>query len=154
VDRAKSVTILGEKIAVRAKVFTIGGLSAHADQNDLLAWMAPFAEKAKPRTFVVHGELTASQALAAEIKKRYGLDAYVPRAREVLELDHRERGVEIVPHAIPVDTRQSMLRVAADLEHEIATLKELLAAGKREFSEIDLDKLQDIQEELRAVVSE
>jgi len=154
VDGAKSVTIFGEKIAVRAKVFTIGGLSAHADQRDLLAWVAPFAKKAKPKVFVVHGEPMACQALAAEIKKRYGLEVFVPGSKEVLKLGPREGVFEIVPHITPVDQRQTMVRVAAELESEIATLREQLAAGKREFSEIDVDKLKEIQEELHVVVSE
>jgi metallo-beta-lactamase family protein len=153
VDGAKWVTIFGQKIAVRAKVFTIGGLSAHADQRDLLAWVAPFAEKTKPKVFVVHGEPMACQALAAEIKKRYGLDVFAPRFREVLELGPRKGLVQIIPGTIPADPRQTMLRVAAELELEIAALKEQLAAGKREFSEIDQAKLKDIQEELHVVVS-
>lgn len=153
VDRAKSVRILGEKIAVRAKVFTIGGLSAHADQRDLLAWVAPFAEKAKPRIFVVHGEPIASRALAAEIKKRYGLEVYVPRSRETLNLGPRKGEVEVLPCATPVDPRQAMLRVAGDLQREIAALKEQLATGEKEFSQHDMEKLQDIQEELRVMVN-
>jgi metallo-beta-lactamase family protein len=154
VDGAKWVTIFGQKIAVRAKVFTIGGLSAHADQRDLLAWVAPFAEKAKPKVFVVHGEPMACQAFAAEIKKRYRLDVFAPRFREVLELGPRKGLVQIIPSTIPADPRQTMLRVAAELELEIATLKEQLAADKREFSEIDQARLQDIQEELHVVVSQ
>lgn len=154
VDGAKSVTIFGEKIAVRAKTFTIGGLSAHADQKDLLAWVAPFAEKARPKVFVVHGEPMACRALADEIKKRYGLDVFAPRAGEVLELDVREGAIEIISPAIPEDPRQTMVRIAAELERELASLREQLAAGKREFSQIALDRLKDIQEDLRVVVSE
>jgi len=89
VDGAKTITIFGEKVAVKAKVFTIGGFSAHADQTDLLAWVGHFAKKSRPRCFVIHGEPTASEALAAAIKERFGLDAYVPHLREVLTLTPR-----------------------------------------------------------------
>jgi metallo-beta-lactamase family protein len=71
---------------VKAKVFTIGGFSAHADQIDLLTWVGHFAKKSRPRCFVIHGEPTASEALAAAIKERFGLDVYVPHLREVLTL--------------------------------------------------------------------
>jgi len=86
VNGAKTVTILGEKVAVKAKVFTIGGLSAHADQADLLRWVGHFAGKSKPRVFVIHGETTSSEALANAIRRRFGLDVHVPQWREVLTL--------------------------------------------------------------------
>jgi metallo-beta-lactamase family protein len=86
VNGAKMVTIFGQKIAVKAKVFTIGGLSAHADQADLLGWVGHFAGKSKPRVFVIHGETTSSEALANAIKRRFGLDVHVPQWREVLTL--------------------------------------------------------------------
>jgi len=86
VNGAKMVTIFGQKIAVKAKVFTIGGLSAHADQADLLGWVGHFAGKSKPRVFVIHGETTSSEALANAIRRRFGLDVHVPQWREVLNL--------------------------------------------------------------------
>lgn len=153
VDGAKSVTIFGERIAVRARVFTIGGLSAHADQADLLEWVGHFAEKSKPRVFVIHGEPTSSETLAAAIRQRCGLDVYVPRWREVLSLEAGEVIPEILPEAIPADVRQQMLTLAADLETEIARLKERLAATEEKISEEDMVKLRDIRDELQDVVS-
>lgn len=65
IDGAKIIRIYGEEIPVRAGIHTIGGFSAHADRDDLLAW---HAKTGKPRkTFLVHGEEPAMRALAAEI---------------------------------------------------------------------------------------
>jgi metallo-beta-lactamase family protein len=76
VDGAKSVEIWGEEIAVRARVWTIGGFSAHGDQRELLAWLSAF--KSRPTVFVTHGEERASLAFADLVRSRYGFTAHVP----------------------------------------------------------------------------
>jgi len=70
VDGAKSVRLFRETYPVRAKLFTINGLSAHADRDALLGWLGNF--RSPPRqTWVVHGEPLAAHALRDEIEKRY-----------------------------------------------------------------------------------
>lgn len=54
VDREEKVKIFGNWIPVNAQIHTVGGLSAHADQEDLLRWLKAF--KGKPRVYLVHGE--------------------------------------------------------------------------------------------------
>ena len=62
VDGAKTVMIFGEEIAVNAKIYTIGGFSAHAGQSELLAW---HQATNKPRTtYLVHGEIESMQTFA------------------------------------------------------------------------------------------
>lgn len=62
VDGAKSVGIFGEECPVRATVHTIGGFSAHAGQDELLAWHRRTGRPAT--TFLVHGEPESMAALA------------------------------------------------------------------------------------------
>ncbi|TLM60393.1 MAG: MBL fold metallo-hydrolase [Deltaproteobacteria bacterium] len=62
VDGAKSVTIFGEEYPVRAAVHTIGGFSAHAGQDELLAWHRRTGRPAT--TFLVHGEPESMAGLA------------------------------------------------------------------------------------------
>ena len=47
VDGNKSVKILGEDIAIKAKIFTLGGFSGHADQKGLISWVSNFRKKKK-----------------------------------------------------------------------------------------------------------
>ncbi|MGD8926696.1 MAG: MBL fold metallo-hydrolase, partial [Thioalkalispiraceae bacterium] len=54
IDGAKQVRVYGEEIPVRAKIYTINGFSAHADQAELLAWHRKI--DSPERTFLVHGE--------------------------------------------------------------------------------------------------
>ncbi|MGB5208812.1 MAG: MBL fold metallo-hydrolase, partial [Azonexus sp.] len=68
VDGARLVRIFGETVPVRARIYTVGGLSAHADQAALLNWLRGF-HKAPGHTFVVHGEAGASANFAQAIQE-------------------------------------------------------------------------------------
>lgn len=153
VDGAKAVTIFGEKIAVRAKVFTIGGISAHADQADLLTWIGHCAANSRPRVFVIHGEPLSSHALARAVRERYGLDVHVPRWREVLNLDMKREVPETVLEPIPGDQRDNVLALTAEIEAKITRLREQLVAHQIEVSGDDVQKLRDIREGLQTLVT-
>lgn len=71
VDGAKVVRIFGEQRAVRAHICTVGGLSAHADQHNLLSWLSHFRHP-PGRLFIVHGEAQGSQDFAQAVRERFG----------------------------------------------------------------------------------
>lgn len=75
VDGAERVKVLGDELAVKAKIHTIGGFSAHAGQSQLLGWAAGFRDR--PRFFLVHGEPGAQQALKAALAEQQ-IEAEVP----------------------------------------------------------------------------
>ena len=85
VDGAKSVRLFGEEYEVKARVFTIGGLSAHADQPALLAWLGHF-RKPPASTWVVHGEPLSAHALRDAIATDLGWSARVPAPGESVTL--------------------------------------------------------------------
>ena len=85
VDGAKRINLYREPYPVRAKVFTIGGLSAHADRDALLGWLANFRAVPK-QCWVVHGEPLAAHALRDAIEGRYGWRAAVPAPRQTVEI--------------------------------------------------------------------
>ncbi len=84
VDGAKWVRIHGQDYRVNLQVHTVGGLSAHADQQALLAWYDHF--EPKPRLALVHGEDRAREALAGEIGERHGVHATLVRPGTVLDV--------------------------------------------------------------------
>ncbi|WP_457605740.1 MBL fold metallo-hydrolase RNA specificity domain-containing protein [Nitratifractor sp.] len=75
VEGAKWIKIYREKIRVRAKIFTINGFSAHADQNELIRWMKGFEKLGE--IFLVHGEYDKQLVLQKAIKKRLGKKATI-----------------------------------------------------------------------------
>ena len=85
VDGAKVVSILGEKIAVKAQIHTLGGFSAHAGQTDLLGWFSAIAA-CKPRVVLTHGENEPREILAQKIQQQFKLKPELPELNEVIEL--------------------------------------------------------------------
>lgn len=92
VDGATQVRIFGEEIPVRASIHTLGGFSAHADQDALMDWTSSF--RRPPRyTFVVHGEESASLALAERLRSERGWSVTVPRPGQRMVLGALAREV-------------------------------------------------------------
>jgi len=61
IDGAKTVTLFGEEIPVRATIHTVNGFSAHADRDELKSW---HTQTKASRTFLVHGEESVMQSFA------------------------------------------------------------------------------------------
>ena len=80
----KTARIDGQEIAVRCRVRSISGFSAHADEHELIAWLGHFS---KPkRVFVVHGDPDAANAFAKRMRDELGMDAYLPAYKETVQL--------------------------------------------------------------------
>lgn len=87
VDGAKLVRLFGDPVAVKARIHTIGGLSAHADQAALMSWLGGF--KTPPKTiFVVHGEQQSAHIFANVIaQKLHWPNIIMPNEGECIALD-------------------------------------------------------------------
>jgi metallo-beta-lactamase family protein len=85
VDGARSVRIFGEEVPVRARIATLGGLSAHADQASLLNWLRGF-RRPPSETYVVHGEAAAAQAFADHVRRQLGWRVSVPEPGETADV--------------------------------------------------------------------
>lgn len=81
---AEEVSIFGDRVRVRAQIANIGGLSAHADEPELLSWLGSIAEPPR-RTFVVHGEPEASAAIVRALGAR-GWVAEAPAMHQSIDL--------------------------------------------------------------------
>jgi len=84
VGGADAVKIHGAYVPVRAEIANLETLSAHADRDELLAWLG--AQHAPRRVFVTHGEPVAADALRLAIEERHGWPCTVPDYRESQEL--------------------------------------------------------------------
>jgi metallo-beta-lactamase family protein len=84
-EGADEVHIHGKDVTVRAQVDTLDGLSAHADQGELLQWLSGFEGPPKG-IHLVHGEPTAAETLAAAIETRYGWTARVAQDAATVQL--------------------------------------------------------------------
>lgn len=127
VDGAESIRIFGEEVAVGAKIFTIGGFSAHAGQSQLLDWIRNFAHPGL-QVILVHGEEKAQKTLAGLIAKEFALPVQIPAYLEEMTLSPGQ-----VPQVLS-DPLRAMPRVNWDILLTDGELK--LAALRKRMQEI------------------
>jgi metallo-beta-lactamase family protein len=82
---AERIRIHGQWFEVHAEVAVLDMLSAHADQDELLTWLRS-SDRAPRRTFIVHAELEAAEALRVRIEDELRWTVDVPEYRDVIEL--------------------------------------------------------------------
>ena len=85
VDGATEVKIHGRSIPVSATVVRLDGMSAHADQAEILRWLTGF--KTPPKTtYLVHGELASMEALKTAIGAALGWRVEIPQMNETVQV--------------------------------------------------------------------
>jgi metallo-beta-lactamase family protein len=82
---ARKLRIFGRDVPIEAEVIQVSTLSAHADAEELLAWLRS-AERPPKLTFVTHGEAAAADTLRRRIKQELGWNVRVPEHRETVEV--------------------------------------------------------------------
>lgn len=81
----KEIKMLGEMVPIRAHVEYLSNLSAHADYQEILDWLANFTAAPK-KVFITHGEPKASAALKEKIEQRFGWTCELPEYLEKVNL--------------------------------------------------------------------
>ena len=109
IEGAKLLTILGERVVVKAKVYTIGGFSAHADREDLLEWLGHFENRCM-QVHVIHGEQSASEDFARLVRERFGFLTDVPSIGQVISLAPGKARIE-APTAVEPTWERSLARI-------------------------------------------
>ena len=84
VDGAKHITLWGESVRVAARVHTIGGLSAHADQAALKNWYSNFNNR--PQLVLVHGEPEAQEILADVLRTELKANVIIAQRGQKINL--------------------------------------------------------------------
>ena len=85
-DGQRMVKILGREVEIRCEVETISGYSAHADRNELKAWLRKLGDLPR-RAFVVHGEPDALNAMAKMLREEGVRRVDIPRQGESFDLE-------------------------------------------------------------------
>ena len=84
-EKTPEVSILGRPVEVRARIAKLNSLSAHADQAEIMKWLGGFKTPPK-RTFIVHGEPPAQEALRKKVESDLGWSVEIPEHLEEFEL--------------------------------------------------------------------
>lgn len=81
----RSIRIFGEPVAINAEVVSLSGMSAHADAEQIMQWLAT-APTAPKGVYLNHGEPDAADALRQRIEQTLGWPVVVPRLGQSVEV--------------------------------------------------------------------
>jgi metallo-beta-lactamase family protein len=84
-DGAREIKMYGKYYEVKARIEVIHGLSAHADQGDLIHWLAEI-KNIPEKIFIIHGERQASDSFRLKIKDIYGWNSNTPKLFDIVEV--------------------------------------------------------------------
>lgn len=148
IEGAKQVRVYGTDVAVRAKIHTLGGFSAHADQNGLMAWVKNI-KNPKLKVFVVHGEEQSAKAFADKIHSELGVITHVPEWGE--SIDPATMKSQVVSYTV--------METNPDLDSEIEKLSQSMKILTEKYTRVksmkksgEMRKLQDDIHDARALM--
>jgi metallo-beta-lactamase family protein len=144
VEGAKNIRIFNDDIAVKANIRTIGGFSAHAGQSQLLDWLKNFTNKKMP-VFLVHGEYSAQETLAALIKEKLGFGVTIPEYQEEILLGPGAEIREIKAQVVEEEPRVDLDALIGSLEAKVSELK----SRKKNIASLSLSRQMEIQDMLK-----
>lgn len=81
----RSIRIFAKPVAINAEVVSLSGMSAHADAQQIMHWLAT-APTAPKCVYLNHGEPDAADALRQRIEQTLGWSAEVPRLGQSVAL--------------------------------------------------------------------
>jgi metallo-beta-lactamase family protein len=155
VDGARMIRIFNEDVAVKARIFTINGFSAHAGQSQLLEWLGQFRSQAL-QVFLIHGEYSAQQTLAGLIRERFGFPVTIPDYLEEVTLKPGG-AIERMAASEQVVPRIDWNFIILDMENRLKQLRErqsrIEAKGWVEQSEVR-ERLLELNRRLTTLISD
>jgi len=84
-EGAKTLSLFGQAVPVRAEVVEMGQFSAHAGKSELLRWLTAL-QAAPKQVYLTHGEPSAAQSLQQAITERFRWKAAVARYLDTVEI--------------------------------------------------------------------
>lgn len=84
VDGADEIRLWGDTYRVRLQRHTIGGLSAHADQADLIDWYRSFSDR--PPVYLVHGEERGQRPLLERLRSELNAPAHIAKYAQKIRI--------------------------------------------------------------------
>lgn len=155
VDGATSLRLFNEDVAVRAKVYTIGGFSAHAGQSQLLDWVGKMTHPGM-QVVLVHGEEAAQTTLAGLLQERFQLSVSIPGYMEEMELKAGAVPEVVVTVSPRVQPRVDWSFLLEDTESKMAQLRTRIERAQ-ELSweeQVDIrDRVLELNKELLSVLT-
>ncbi|MBP3400250.1 MAG: MBL fold metallo-hydrolase [Selenomonadales bacterium] len=139
-EGVKRVKLLGVEVVVRASIYNMDGFSAHADKNQILAWMKNFDKEKLNNIFLVHGEQPAQLELGEAVANEVGVPFYIPQYGDSAVIEGKSFHIEAAEIEDVIPQTRDLIEYFKVLESEYRQMRRELIARVAEKPE----QLQEI----------
>ena len=144
-DGARHVTLFGEQIDVRCEVCELHGISGHADQDGLVAWLTSFKKEPR-RAFMVHGDKEVAPWFASFVMRTLGIKTYAPKSMERFNLlDEASLPIAHAPEDVVLPYLRELEEALAELDKHKDNLQVVVDRMHKAGSEKTLEEKRAVR---------
>lgn len=148
-DGEKKVKIFGEEIYVNCNIYSLNGLSGHADKNGLLDWVSAFKKK-PAKVFLTHGEEDSLWEFSRELKGKCDCEIEIARMGETIEIESAVTSISKTPdrsHTFDIEMKKHLDDINMMLDM-LNTIKEVVIENEKS---IDKNKVLALTEKMENI---
>ena len=146
VEGVKRVKIMGEEIAVKAKIYNMTGFSAHADKEQMMTMFKNMQQKPSA-FFIVHGEYDSASAFAETLRNTLGTATVIPNYGDSIIINGTDWKLETSPIITGVPEVEELRDYMRHMEKDY-----LLYKNKVEQTAVtDSAKIADMKKKLEKI---
>ncbi|MDD4834185.1 MAG: MBL fold metallo-hydrolase [Lutispora sp.] len=144
----KKVKIFGEDIHINCNIYSLNGLSGHADKNGLLDWFSTF-DKKPVKVFLTHGEEEPLREFSQALQEKFDTKVEIASIGQTVEIESAMTSISTTPRRGYAEDK-AIARQINEIQMMLDTLQEAVIENAKQM---DYNKIHILTEKMKNIQS-